>query len=228
MEDFQKAEEIFEKAAVSSELGFAHLGEGEIQGLAVSLSGEETYYIPAGGFLSGPYLREASLRMANGAARVSVFDLKNILKYLEPERKGQFFDVWIGAYLLNPLKASYTYDDIAREFLGMSLPSGEELFGTAKLPEAFRHGSPGRRPLVRPPCLDGQGGQGPHGGKLRALGMEELFRQVEMPLVFTLHDMEKAGIAVEGEALARYGRKLQEGIRRPLEGADLPAGRGNL
>ena len=213
VEDFQKAEEIFEKAAVSSELGFALLGEGEIQGLAVSLSGEETYYIPAGGFLSGPYLREASLRMANGAARVSVFDLKNILKYLEPERKGQFFDVWIGAYLLNPLKASYTYDDIAREFLGMSLPSGEELFGTAKLPEASAMDPQDAGRWCALHAWTAREARGPMEEKLRALGMEELFRQVEMPLVFTLHDMEKAGIAVEGEALARYGRKLQEGIR---------------
>ena len=213
VEDFQKAEEIFEKAAASSELGFALLGEGEILGLAVSLSGEETYYIPAGGFLSGPYLREASLRMANGAARVSVFDLKNILKYLEPERKGQFFDVWIGAYLLNPLKASYTYDDIAREFLGMTLPSGEEIFGTAKLPEASAMDPQDAGRWCALHAWTAREARGPMEEKLRALGMEELFRQVEMPLVFTLHDMEKVGIAVEGEALARYGRKLQEGIR---------------
>ena len=48
--------------------------------------------------------------------------------------------------------------------------------------------------------------------KLCGLGMEKLFREMEMPLVFTLDDMEKAGIAVEGGALKEYGEKLQEGI----------------
>ncbi len=43
------------------------------------------------------------------------------------------FDTGVAAYLLNPLKSSYTYDDIAREYLdGMMLPAKEDLLG--KLP----------------------------------------------------------------------------------------------
>ncbi len=212
IEDFQKAEEIFARAAKTSELGFALLAEGDIQGLAVSFSEEETYYIPAGGFLGGAYLKDASQRMLNGAARVCVFDLKQILKYLEPERKDQFFDIRIGAYLLNPLKASYSWDDIAKEFLERTLPSGEELFGTAKLPavSAMEPETAGRWCALT--AWVSRGTRKPMEEKLRELGMEELFRRVEMPLVFTLHDMETAGIAIEGEALAEYGKKLQEGI----------------
>ena len=43
---------------------------------------------------------------------------------------------------------------------------------------------------------------------LRETGMEELFRRIEMPLVFTLADMEKEGIRVSGEALREYAEKL--------------------
>ena len=39
--------------------------------------------------------------------------------------------------------------------------------------------------------------------------MEELYEQVELPLIFTLADMELAGIALDGVALAEYGQKLQ-------------------
>lgn len=39
--------------------------------------------------------------------------------------------------------------------------------------------------------------------------MEELYDQVEQPLIFTLADMELAGIALDGVALAEYGQKLQ-------------------
>lgn len=40
--------------------------------------------------------------------------------------------------------------------------------------------------------------------------MQSLFEQIEMPLLFTLYDMEKVGILVEKEALLEYGAKLGE------------------
>lgn len=44
--------------------------------------------------------------------------------------------------------------------------------------------------------------------KLREMEMEHLFRDIEMPLVYTLRDMERAGISVEAEALKTYGDQL--------------------
>ena len=38
--------------------------------------------------------------------------------------------------------------------------------------------------------------------------MDRLFDEIEMPLVYALYDMEKAGIAVEKDALAEYGSRL--------------------
>lgn len=49
--------------------------------------------------------------------------------------------------------------------------------------------------------------------KLRELEMEHLFRDIEMPLVYTLRDMERAGISVEAEALKTYGDQLAGRIR---------------
>ena len=39
--------------------------------------------------------------------------------------------------------------------------------------------------------------------------MEKLFEQVEMPLVFTLHDMEREGVLVKAQELKTYGEQLQ-------------------
>ena len=39
--------------------------------------------------------------------------------------------------------------------------------------------------------------------------MKQLFLEIEMPLVFTLADMEEAGIEVHAEELQEYGRNLQ-------------------
>ena len=47
--------------------------------------------------------------------------------------------------------------------------------------------------------------------KLADMGMEELYWEVEMPLVYTLYDMEQAGIAVNAKELKTYGEQL--GVR---------------
>ena len=52
---------------------------------------------------------------------------------------------------------------------------------------------------------------------LQEAGMWDLFEDIEMPLVFTLDDMEKGGILVKGEELKLYGEKLEVRIARELE-----------
>ena len=44
--------------------------------------------------------------------------------------------------------------------------------------------------------------------KLDEMGMKKLFDEIEMPLVFTLYDMEQAGIRVNGGELRKYGEAL--------------------
>ncbi len=44
--------------------------------------------------------------------------------------------------------------------------------------------------------------------KLSEADMKKLFDEIEMPLVFTLHDMEKAGMRVNAEELHAYGEAL--------------------
>ena len=44
---------------------------------------------------------------------------------------------------------------------------------------------------------------------LEETGMKTLFMDMEMPLLFTLSDMEKEGIRVNAEELKEYGQRLQ-------------------
>ena len=80
-------------------------------------------------------------------------NLKEILKHTKPERNGQFFDARIAAYLLNPLKSSYSYDDIAKEFAGTALPSQEEIFG-GKPPRGRGYVPGSSCSLLRPGGMD--------------------------------------------------------------------------
>ena len=44
--------------------------------------------------------------------------------------------------------------------------------------------------------------------KLKSAGMYDLFTEIEMPLLFTLYEMEQAGVKIEGETLKVYGDQL--------------------
>lgn len=48
--------------------------------------------------------------------------------------------------------------------------------------------------------------------QLEEEGMKELFDKIEMPLVYTLSDMEKEGIAIDADALKEYGENLAVSI----------------
>ena len=48
--------------------------------------------------------------------------------------------------------------------------------------------------------------------KLKEEQMDRLFLEIEMPLVFTLFDMEQAGVRIEAEELKKYGEQLGEQI----------------
>lgn len=43
--------------------------------------------------------------------------------------------------------------------------------------------------------------------ELHETGMEDLYREMELPLVFTLFGMEQEGIRVDAQALKTYGRQ---------------------
>ena len=111
---------------------------------------------------------------------------------------GKIHDLSLGAYLLNPLKDSYGYDDLARDYMDMVLPGRKEVQNPAEegLYSAF---------VSR--LAAGKIFQ-----ELKATEQWELYLDVEEPLVPVLFRMEKAGILVDKEALLSYGEELKKKI----------------
>lgn len=214
-----EADTFFQQAENAEAVGIqVDEAEGCMRGIAVAWGEDETAYLPVQGFVTQAYLN-GKLRELMQKVPVSCFlNLKQQLSYMETEEKDvpggaeMPFDGVIGAYLVNPLKNDYTYDDIAREFTGKNYPAREELLGKKTVSAAGQEEAAQRLACyqartaleTRTPILE----------KLRETGMEKLFREVEMPLVFTLHDMEKEGILVKAEELKEYGEKLGEQILR--------------
>lgn len=63
VEDFAKAEEVFETAAShikeNKKIGLGIIAEDELLGVSISYSDEDIYYIPAGGFITSDYLKDS-------------------------------------------------------------------------------------------------------------------------------------------------------------------------
>jgi len=117
--------------------------------------------------------------------------LKEYLEWLPELTSENGFDAIVAAYLLNPLKNDYNAEDVAREHLNLLIDEKLDE-GTKSCYEAYTA-------YACVPVLE---------KKLEENGMFRLFNEIEMPLVFTLYDMEQAGVKVEGEELKRYGEEL--------------------
>ena len=214
----EKAEKFLEKAAKAESFGFAWIEERDkIYGLALSLGDEGTAFLLAEGSfdengLALDFLRDHLEELLVYGKTAAVLDLKSQLDLFTVPDREKLFDLSIGAYLVNPLKDHYPYEDIAKEYLDQLIPGRAELFGKDPLEKAKENGEVFAKwacyqAYVAAAALE------PVLAKLREMEMEHLFRDIEMPLVYTLRDMERAGISVEAEALKTYGDQLVGRIR---------------
>ncbi len=123
-----------------------------------------------------------------------------------------FFDRTIAAYLLNPLKSGYPYDEVAKDYLGMVFPSREELLGKRTLVEVLEKDPDAALKLVCSEAYVSWKSQPILLRQLEETGMLSLFSEVEMPLVFVLSDMEREGICMDAGALREYAQELSVSI----------------
>lgn len=150
-------------------------------------------------------------------------DLKERLSVVAEADRPFFGDAALCAYLLNPLKNSYTYEDIARDYLKLALPAAESLL-VAKEPKQLslfdeQEADTGAsaevfRQVAAYEAMTAQAAYPVLLTELRNTGMEELYHTVELPLVSTLYDMEQVGMAVNLSFFHEYSGQLNEGILR--------------
>lgn len=236
----KKAQEILKKAAKAEGLGFYILpGEGrkeeqlslfeapkmnqKIAGIALAFSEEDIYYLPAqeeelgkdieeGQGLSADAILDGLRDILSGQTKAAVMDLKETLKMLSFDEKSGLFDAVLAAYLLNPLKNEYPYEDLAKDYANLMIPSGQDLLGKEKPVAAERDNPEGFLTYIcylayipwkiRETLLS----------ELEKTGMKELYDEIELPLVYTLSDMEKEGIHVDAKELRIYGEELASQI----------------
>ena len=185
-------------AALSKDEGnvlplFAHpSGFGRI---SIAWSDEDVVTSPCDLSTDMEFLLAKLSEVAEKVERFSVCGLKEILPYIKNVKQSSSFDVIVAAYLLNPLKSDYTYEDVAEQYLGIT--------DTAQTDLKVKCCYESYTAFAAASVLD---------KKLKEAEMERLFYEIEMPLIFTLYEMESAGVKVEAEALKLYGDQLGEQI----------------
>lgn len=207
--DLAETEEEFLKAAKGKRAGVSIYREESGMWAALSLEGQEISLFKAEGFLTEEFLYEKISELYQSGGCVAMMEIKEFLSDLKvDENTESLFDVSLAAYLINPLKSTYEYDDIARDYKGCMLPSRKELLDK-------------KRPMTAEGILtlEGQKIMGfeawvsreavkPLTQKLQELNMIDLYRKIEIPTMFALHDMEVRGIFVDSAALKEYGDQL--------------------
>ncbi len=157
-------------------------------------------------------IREA-IRCLSDVCMISTFEVKKLYQEFQPENTEHFFDILIGAYLLNPLKNDYSVDTIASEHLGMLIPGWSETFGKLKASEAAAQ-KPEQFGVYC--CFQAYVCHrvlSVLSGKLQETGMDGLMRNLEMPLSLVLFSMEQEGVKVRREELKAYGDALSVRIQ---------------
>ena len=225
VDDAKQALQILEQLKQSEKCAVQLVEEqGVIYGLAAAVSEKEVCFLPCSqpetgsqtetGIqpqrLSKEELCSHFAQILTAGNRVASFHIKHALKYTDIAAQKQLFDVAIAAYLLNPLKNEYHYEDIAKDYLGEMFPAQADLLGKNSYASA-QAGQPQEfLEAVCYPAYTAYQAMDILTDRLKEAGMWQLFSEIEMPLVYTLSDMEKEGIRIEAEALKEYGDMLQE------------------
>ena len=145
---------------------------------------------------------------------VWVLDLKSMLPLLNLTDEAPVYDAGVAGYLLNPLKDTYGYDDLARDYLSMTIPSKSDLIGKENLGDLLETGD---EKAVTCACYMGYiawKAAEPLKSRLEQEEMYKLYTEIEMPLIYSLWHMEQEGVLVKRDKLKEYGDTLKVGIKK--------------
>jgi len=227
--DAQEAlEALFEKEKDSCVGYYLFKVKKEVKALSVSL-GETLIYAPVCGDMDELLLPGLLQGLAKHHTMVGFgikedFDFfyeRNLMPLGEEDAlKDHLQDVSLMAYLLKPTTSVYSYDVLCGEYLGVMLPSAEELFGKQKPETVYEKGLKGKPEIgfEKIPIYVSYFAYGanqlyvPLCKALKEQGAEGLYRDMEHPLMFVLYAMEREGVYVDREALKVYGEQLSHKI----------------
>ena len=194
-----------------------------IVGISLSLSPGEAFYVPIGHILGpnvpwervvealGPVLEDEKVEKYGQNVKYDMI----VLSRHGVEPKGFSFDTMIASYLLNPSGRQHNLDVLSLTYLGRKMVPITDLIGSGKKQRSFAE-----VPVEQAAKYSGEDAEvvlrlkGILERELEAKALMPLFREVEMPLVEVLRDMEMHGVKVDGEYLRTMSLQVEAELKK--------------
>ncbi len=214
IDDLVEMETYFASLQDCITIGAFTLFENEdFLGLGITKDGKRADFIVCSMFITEELIckRFMDCYTSNPNMHIVTNDLKKMLKVFAFVSEKRIDDTSVAAYLLRPLKDTYGYDDLARDYMGLTLPNRKELLGKMELSPFVMQEDIVRKYLSYEICI-------PYMcyeklmEELKLAQMFELYSEIELPTVYVLAHMEKEGIRVDATALQAYSVMLGERI----------------
>lgn len=190
--------------------------ESKLVGMALSWGNENAYVKIGDGISEEQFLQQFGPIFSDPHLKLFGHDLKSLIVYLKWKGisfGGLSFDTMIGAYILNPTGSTYTVSELANEYLNYFIEPIEKLSGKGKgfvpfsdMPDDLLSKASVRHSRAIIGLMDAIR------QRIEENGQEELFYEIELPLVEVLADMEYRGFKVNIEKLKEYSERLDEKI----------------
>jgi DNA polymerase-1 len=222
-----------EEAAIAKSLSLAPAFEGpaakaELVGLGMALPSGRMVYLPlvqrslsadrpmplqTAVEILRPLLADPSVKKAGHDLKC----LQILLSSLDIELRGAESDVELLSYLLNPSRKEHSLTDLSRERLRLELPplplSALGKKGGAPLAEMSAH----ELSLTYGACAEASRRLAEDlWPELERMNLTKLAREVELPLQGVLARMERAGVKVDLQVLARLSRSVDESCQKQM------------
>ncbi len=216
--------------------------DADVIGLSFSFEEGKAFYVPTftpgvpGTLFSKPHVDEDWLRrllarlkpLLEDPARAkggqnSKYDILVLGRY-GIDVRGLAFDTMIASYLCDPSLRQHNLDVLALRYLNEKKTPTEELIGRSGKNQLSMFDIP-LEDVARYACEDADYTWRLHQAfvpRLKALEVERLYREVELPLVLVLARMERAGVKLDAPLLKRlsveYDQKL-DALAREIHAA---------
>jgi DNA polymerase-1 len=209
-----RAKEVSVDTETTSEDQFT----AELVGISFSVKEGEAFYVPVRAPVGetvipreevithlAPILQSEKIRKIGQNLKYDSIILRRVGVNLSPI----WFDTMVAAYLLDPEGKGYSLDNLALKYLGLKKTSIAELIGKGKNQISMDRVSAKR--VCDYSCQDADYALRLYyilAPKLKETKLESLFRDVEMPLVSVLTDMEFAGVSIDTRILKDISREV--------------------
>ncbi|HEX9935065.1 MAG TPA: DNA polymerase, partial [bacterium] len=210
-----------------------HPMDAEIVGLSLSWKEGEAVYIPlllpethfsgdlfstSKGVRSQTVLQKLKPVLENAKIRKCGQNIKYdmlVLRRHSVGLQGIDFDTMVAAYLINPSARSFGIDALSLEYLNLQKIPTKSLIGSGA--KQISMAEVELEKIAEYACEDAEVAlrlRGLFEPKLKTIGVESLFRDVEIPLILVLAEMEENGVSLDLRLLNKMSGEMEKELDR--------------